>query len=473
MVHEHGELPPAARPGTVLGGKYRVDGVLGVGGMGIVLAATHVDLGKSVAVKMLLARATGTVVDRFRREARVAAQLSSPHIAQVLDFGTHDDRPFLVMEFLEGNDLEAELERRRTLPVTEVIDVVLEACIGLAHAHACGLVHRDLKPANVFLAVSRAGRRTVKLLDFGLIKGPAVEGSKALTASREVFGTPQYMAPEQIKSAKNVDARCDQHALALIVFELISGRPAYLAESVPQLIVMIATEQPPSLCAVAPHVSEALAAIVARALAKRPDERFPHIGELAAALAPFGSARAAELAAEVAATLRPSAGAPSVHAAALSPTALAVPGSSAEGAPKLGTLSAGSMGQLAAAQRRRQSSPLLLAVAAVATVSTLIGIGIWLGLRASVPTAGDVIAEPAAPVHVDVDQASAAPSAAPTIEPAPSAVSAPTAASGPPGITASVSSPRLPAPKRPPAAKPSATGAASKEKPTCTGLDCY
>jgi serine/threonine protein kinase len=306
------DLPPAATPGTVLGGKYRIERVLGRGGMGVVLLATHLELQKRVAVKLLLAKASPVVSSRFRREAQVAAQLESPHIAQVLDFGVSDDLPFLVMEYLEGHDLETELHQRGVIPVPEAITLVLEGCVGIAQAHAAGLVHRDLKPANLFLAVSRSGRRTVKVLDFGLIKDASSE-AQSLTASAEVFGTPQYMAPEQIQSSKNVDARCDQHALALVLFELCAGSPAYEAESLPHLIVVIATHPPPSLMAALPHAPPGLADLLTKALAKRPADRFADLGAFAAALVPYGGPRAAELAAEVQASL--GGPAPPAHAA--------------------------------------------------------------------------------------------------------------------------------------------------------------
>ncbi|MFO0617196.1 MAG: serine/threonine-protein kinase [Polyangiaceae bacterium] len=292
-------LPPQATPGNVVGERYVLDAVIGRGGMGVVLAARHLTLGKRVAVKLLLAEADANARARFELEARAAALLSSPHIAQVLDFGvTRDGLAYLVMEFLEGRDLQVERKLRVRLPVEEAVDIVLEASVGIAHAHAAGLVHRDIKPANLFLS-DAGGRRVVKVLDFGLIK-VMHEGGADLTGTTETFGTPKYMAPEQLRSARSVDVRADQHALAAILFELITGRPPFDGESVPDIIIKIGTEPAPLASSVGVPIPRALEEALQRGMAKRPDQRFPSLAEFAHAIAPFGSARARELAAEIA-----------------------------------------------------------------------------------------------------------------------------------------------------------------------------
>ncbi len=279
----------APDPGTVIDGKYRVERILGRGGMGVVLEATHLALGKRVAIKLLHADAADEQArQRFAREARIAAQLPDEHIAAVTDFGqTAAGEPYLVMELLGGRDLEQELKARGPLPVAEAVDLLLQACEGVADAHAAGLVHRDLKPSNLFLARRRDGSALVKVLDFGLSKVTA-EGRDNLTATESAFGTPQYMSPEQIRSAKYVDARTDQHALAMILYEILAGRPPYVAESVTGLYVVISTAAAPSLRALRPEAPAGLDAAIARALAKGPDDRFPDVGAFAAALAPFG-----------------------------------------------------------------------------------------------------------------------------------------------------------------------------------------
>ncbi len=273
----------APEPGTVIDAKYRVERVLGRGGMGFVLEATHLALGKRVALKVLrIEAADDQARQRFAREARIAAQLPDEHIAAVSDFGeTSAGEPYLVMELLAGSDLERVLAERGPLPVTEAVDVILEACAGVADAHALGLVHRDLKPANLFLVRRRDGTSRVKVLDFGLSKVMA-ETHENLTTTASTFGTPQYMSPEQIRSAKYVDARTDQHALAMILYELLAGKPPYVAESVTGLYVVISTASPAPLRAHRADVPPGLEAVILRALAKDPADRFPDLAALAA-----------------------------------------------------------------------------------------------------------------------------------------------------------------------------------------------
>jgi serine/threonine protein kinase len=293
--------PVTIEPGTVVDGKFRVERLLGHGGMGLVLEATHLSLGKRVALKVLRADAVSVETrERFAREARAAAQLPDEHIAQVSDFGeTSAGEPYLVMELLTGSDLEHEIKARGPLPIAEAVDLALQACEGVADAHAAGLVHRDLKPSNLFLVRRRDGSPLVKVLDFGLSK---VMAESTLTATESSFGTPQYMSPEQIRSAKYVDARSDQHALAMILYELASGRRPYAAESVTGLYVVICTAEPVPMRSHLPDVPPALEAAVLRALAKSADDRFRDLGDFAAAIAPFGGPGAAASAARVAAT---------------------------------------------------------------------------------------------------------------------------------------------------------------------------
>lgn len=285
---------PGVQPGTLLMGKYRVERELGSGGMGVVLEATHVALGQTVAVKLLNAQHAQTpdVVARFLREARIAATLPSEHIARVSDVGMSDSGvPYIVMERLVGRDLDAELAQRGSFPIAEAVDLMLEACEGVAMAHAHGLVHRDLKPANLFLSERPLRPRVLKVLDFGLSKDDDAKQG-ALTGTDTVFGTPQYMSPEQIQSAKNVDARSDQHALGMILYEMLAGQPPFIAESVTQLIVVIATRPPPHIRAVRPDVPADLDAALVRAMAKQAPDRFADLGAFARAIAPYGGSDA-------------------------------------------------------------------------------------------------------------------------------------------------------------------------------------
>jgi serine/threonine-protein kinase len=298
------ELP--VREGDLISGKYAVERVLGDGGMGVVVAARHLELGERVALKFLLPEAAKNpeACQRFVREARAAARIKGEHVARVLDVGTREDgMPFIVMEYLEGADLGRVLEMRETLPVSEAIHYVLQACEAVAQAHALGIVHRDLKPANLFLTMNPDGSPLVKVLDFGISKSASVFArtlSPSITTVNTGMGTPQYMSPEQARDASKVDARSDVWALGAIVYELLAGKPAFDAVDVPALVMMIATEEPPALESLRPNVPVALAAIVRRCLQKNRDARFVDIAELARALGPFAPEEARPCVARIA-----------------------------------------------------------------------------------------------------------------------------------------------------------------------------
>ncbi len=231
------------RPGDLVAGKYRVERVLGMGGMGVVVAARHAELGRKVALKFMRPDALDKGgVERFVREARVAASIESDHVAQVIDVGrTERGDPYLVMELLEGRDLSAVVASGPQRPESAV-GWVLEACEGLASAHACGLVHRDVKPANLFLAQRAGGRAVLKVLDFGLAKTFTGEDA-SLTTTGGVLGSPQYMAPEQLL-ARPLDARVDVWALGVCLFELLAGALPFEAPTVPALCSSILKEEP-------------------------------------------------------------------------------------------------------------------------------------------------------------------------------------------------------------------------------------
>ncbi len=277
--------------GAVLMGKYRVEREIGSGGMGVVVEATHLGLDQRVAIKLLNPELVESpeIIGRFLREARIAATLPADHIARATDVGqTEAGVPYLVMELLSGHDLAVELERAGRFDVTRAVSLVLEACEGVADAHAVGLVHRDLKPANLFLSQRGSRPPIVKVLDFGLSKEPKRNESVSLTQDGSVFGTPQYMSPEQVLSTKDVDARSDQHALAMVLFEALTGRTPYEGTTVNQLIVAIATARPPRVRELRGDVPAGLDEAVARALAKKPEDRFPTLAGFARAIAPFG-----------------------------------------------------------------------------------------------------------------------------------------------------------------------------------------
>ena len=290
-------MPAPVAPGTVLAGKYRVDQVLGEGGMGVVVAATDQQLERRVAIKFLLAEYVEhpEAAQRFLREARSAVKIQSEHVARVIDVGTLDSgAPFMVMEYLEGRDLSALIDTRQRIAVEDAVAHVLEACDAIAEAHSVGIVHRDLKPANLFLALQPDGSTRIKVLDFGISKATVAGGSAtdpSLTRTSSMMGSPLYMSPEQMKSAKNVDPRTDVWALGVILYELLTLEPPFYAESIPELSAKVLLEEPVAIRSIRPEVSPQLQAVVQRALAKSPDARFGTVADFAAALAPFGPAR--------------------------------------------------------------------------------------------------------------------------------------------------------------------------------------
>jgi serine/threonine-protein kinase len=278
--------------GDVLAGKYRVEKVLGFGGMGVVVSAFRGDLEQRVAVKFLSQAAAERpdAAERFRREARAAAKIRSEHVARVLDVGTLDTGlPYMVMEFLEGNDIADELRLHQWLPIRDAVEFILQAIEALAEAHAGGVVHRDLKPSNLFLARRADGSRRVKVLDFGISK--ALSGSSveelSLTKTAALIGSPLYMAPEQMRSAKDVDTRADIWSLGAMLYEMLTGQPPYTGESIPQLCAALLHDDPIPLRQHRPEIPEGLEQAVLRCLVKDRNHRFPTVFELGRALLPY------------------------------------------------------------------------------------------------------------------------------------------------------------------------------------------
>jgi len=280
--------------GQILAGKYRVERVLGSGGMGVVVAAWHLELEQRVAVKFLhpLALERADTAERFRREARSAAKIRSEHVARVIDVGIMDGGvPYMVMEYLEGHDVSDEMAKVGMLPIADAVDFVLQAIEALAEAHAAGIVHRDLKPANLFIATRADGTRIVKVLDFGISKS-LLGGSVAelsLTRTSVLIGSPLYMSPEQMRSAKDVDTRTDIWSLGVILYEMITGRPPYTGDSIPALCASLLSDVPQSMRSLRADVPPELEDIIGHCLAKDRAERYGTVSELARALAQFGS----------------------------------------------------------------------------------------------------------------------------------------------------------------------------------------
>jgi serine/threonine-protein kinase len=287
---------PAA--GALLAGRYRVEGLLGTGGMGVVVAATQVPLGRRVAIKLLSREAASDAeaVERFFREAQSAAALRSEHVVKILDFGSFDDgAPYMVMEYLDGQDLARTLDGVGQLGVEPAVDFVLQACEPLAEAHAVGIVHRDLKPANLFVTRAADGSPLLKILDFGISKVLPKE-SVSITTTGSSMGSPVYMSPEQIRDAKAVDPRSDVWALGIVLYELLAGEPPFVAERSHEVLARIVQDAPRPLGTLRPNLPPGLEDVVHRCLQKNPEDRFQNVGELARALQPFATAAAAAFA---------------------------------------------------------------------------------------------------------------------------------------------------------------------------------
>ena len=272
-------------PGDMLGEKYRIVRASGRGGIGIVYEATHVRLEQRVAIKMLLPEVLGfpEIVTRFEREGRTAARIRSRHAVRVLDVdSTAAGMPYMVLEYLEGNDLGEELTKRGRIPLPEAVRYVLQACTAMDEAHRLGVVHRDLKPANLFLCFDGA-ERIVKVLDFGISK---LDGEDArLTGTHMTMGTPVYMSPEQVRSAKEVDGRTDIWAMAVILFELVAGEAPFGRGTAASAFAAVVVDPTPPLFGRVPDVPVEVDAVLGRALEKEPAQRFPDIASFGHALA--------------------------------------------------------------------------------------------------------------------------------------------------------------------------------------------
>ncbi|HSK02504.1 MAG TPA: protein kinase, partial [Kofleriaceae bacterium] len=274
--------------GSIIADTYTIEALIGRGGMGAVFLASHRRLpGKKVAIKLLHAELTDDeVVARFRREALIASQLNHPNIVDVTDFNvTADGTPYLVLEYLHGESLAARI-KDGPMPLEGVLSIVRQVGSAVAAAHREGIVHRDLKPQNIFLVPKEVDGRIVeiaKVLDFGISK---IRGSQTVqTQESTLLGTPQYMAPEQATGQHTlVDERTDVFALGAIVYEMLSGQPAFSGASIPEVVFKVVYEEPAPLADRVPGLPPAVAAAVARAMAKPAADRFPSVGAFVEAL---------------------------------------------------------------------------------------------------------------------------------------------------------------------------------------------
>lgn len=294
-MSSHQELP--IQPGDVLLGKYRVERILGAGGMGAVVEATHLGLDQRVAMKFMLPHVADREgnIERFMREARAASKLRSEHVPKVLDFGTIEhSMPYLVMELLDGCDLAAMIRPTTPLDVAEVCEIGIQACEALSEAHARGIIHRDIKPANLFVTRRADGSPCLKVLDFGIAKQLSDVGAldpQGLTATDAMIGSPYYMSPEQLRSARDVDARSDIWSLGVTLYQALTRKRPYVAENLGALILCIVENPPVPPHDMRPDIPPALGNVLLKCLQRKPDDRFQNMFELASALAHFAPPR--------------------------------------------------------------------------------------------------------------------------------------------------------------------------------------
>jgi eukaryotic-like serine/threonine-protein kinase len=291
---EEAELALGVEIGAIIAGKYRVDRLIGTGGMGVVVAASQLALDRTVAIKLIRPELADNtmVVERLLREAKAVASIQSEHVARVLDVGTLESGvPFIVMEYLEGSDLETTLAQEGPLPAADAVDFVLQACEAIAEAHRNGIVHRDLKPANLFVARLPGGRPSAKVVDFGISKLVGLRAIEPLTQPSNVVGSLYHMAPEQMRG-EAVDARTDLWALGVLLFEMITGNKPFRDAAWPAVCAEVLYDPLPILAAPVEGLSDELRAVIQKCLRRQPHDRYGNIAELAVNLSRFGSHRA-------------------------------------------------------------------------------------------------------------------------------------------------------------------------------------
>ncbi len=459
--------PTLLSPGDIVAGKYRIETVVGEGGMGVVYAAHHVALNQRVALKLLLVDSPGgeETVERFVREAQAAARLRTEHVVRVTDAGALDSGlPFLVMEYLQGCDLAELVALDGPLPAHDVADYMLQVLAGLALAHTAGIVHRDLKPANIFLALRGDGSNIIKILDFGISKQKS-EGTrwKELTG-KALLGTPAYMSPEQLRSSKAVDARADIWSLGVVMYELLSAKLPFDGEAPGEIFAAILEQSPAPLRAHRPDLPPEWDHIVMRCLQRAPDARFQDVGEMTRLLRPLGTRRWEHAASAtervLARSLRSSATTENDLEAAVAvgaespPPAPASAGFSAASQMTLGTgrtLVADSLPTSVPTKRRRTLWPTVAAAAAISF--SILGIGSRSGFHGAARASG---AEPLPPS---------------SDHPSPSSSAFIRRADSPPAIRAGIGAPSTaansgvsqPPPLHPPSAAPQPSGSAAGE----------
>ena len=281
----------SVKPGDVLAGKYRVERILGAGGMGYVVAARHLQLDQMVAMKFLRKGAIDNTEAsaRFLREAKAVVKLKNEHVAKVYDVGTLESgEPYIVMEYLEGCDLSAMAKERHLLPPNEAAEYIVQACEALAEAHSLNIIHRDIKLANLFVTRGPSGGPLVKVLDFGISKtNPFGESEHDMTRTASMLGSPRFMSPEQMRDPRAVDGRTDIWSLGVVLYRLVAGRPPFEADTLGRLLTMVMHEQEMPLSSVRKDLPPGFSEVITHCLQKDPAMRIGTVAELAYALTPF------------------------------------------------------------------------------------------------------------------------------------------------------------------------------------------
>jgi serine/threonine protein kinase len=476
-------VPEPVEIGQMVAGKYRIEKVLGSSGMGVVYLAEHTEIGQRVAIKFLLEGAKNPqALARFKREARVMAKVKNKHAVRIVDVGQLDAAtPYIVMEYLEGQDLSSLTRSLGQLSIPFTCDVLMQVCEALASAHQAGVVHRDLKPSNIFLTAQSDGTQHVTVIDFGVAKlRDDREKSEEVTQTSTLVGSPRYMSPEQISGGRNIDHRVDVWALGVIMQEMLTNERVFKGDGVGMLLVAIATQAPAPVRQYLPTVPPELEQLLARTLDKDPASRTPNVAAFARVIAGFVPGSQARLGRILSTLGEPDAASASGARSAVtqvwgSPAADSQPSlpsiSTASGISSAsGTMAAGVVGP--SSERNKRSSPLVPAI--VGVVLVLLAVGGVAGWRAkagatattttsrndSAPTAGTVgatvatgpTAVPSAePAPTQSIAASPSTSALPTVTtPKVGAVSLPVA------TTTSVVTPTAPRPAASASAKPPA-----------------
>jgi eukaryotic-like serine/threonine-protein kinase len=452
-------------PGQVIDGKYRIVRLIGEGGMGAVFEGENIRISRRVAIKVLHPNATANpeTVQRFEREAQAAGRIGSDHILEILDLGAlPDGSRYMVMEFLAGETLSSRIRKHGRLTPGQIVPLMRQMLVGLAAAHDAGIVHRDLKPDNVFVLTERSGIRDyVKIIDFGISKFNVIGGDMSMTRTGAVMGTPFYMSPEQAKGSGQVDHRSDLYAAGVILYEAATGEVPFLASTFNELLFKIVLSEPKPLSEVLPGIDPNFVAVVTRAMAREPSQRFQSAREMIETLDGLGLSGKTQ-ALDPAPAMAP---VPAVVRVANTPN----PALGAPGQPTLGTFSTSQTGV------PKRGTPIAL-LAGGATLLVMIG-GAFAAYKAF-SGGGETPAAASAEPSGKADAPATAPPAEATkpeaakVEPAAPAAPAPTAAVTPsaavpaPSATAAkaaVTTPRAAPRPRPAGGKPAGGTKSSRD----------